>query len=71
MNVNDPRSLGIALRSRRKELNYSQAFLSEFSGLSVSFISDVENGKPTAEIGRIFQLAGLLGLDIKLEARGK
>ena len=41
---------GEVIRARRKELQYTQGFLSEFSGLSVSFISDLENGKKTAEL---------------------
>ena len=50
MKITDSRSLGHAIRERRKELNYTQAYLSEFTGLSVTFISDLERGKPTAEI---------------------
>lgn len=47
--ITDAKSFGEALRKRRKELGYTQAFLSEFSGFSVSFISDLENGKNTGE----------------------
>lgn len=39
--ITDAKSFGEALRKRRKELGYTQAFLSEFSGFSVSFISDL------------------------------
>ena len=67
--VNDAISFGQALRKRRKELGYTQAFLSEFSGFSVSFISDLENGKSTAELGRAIHLANLLGLDLELKPR--
>ena len=67
--VNDTISFGQALRKRRKELGYTQAFLSEFSGFSISFISDLENGKSTAELGRAIHLANLLGLDLELKPR--
>ena len=60
---------GEVIRSRRKELHYTQGFLSEFSGLSVSFISDLENGKKTAELEKAIYLANLLGLDLCLEGR--
>lgn len=70
MKVFDTKSFGRTLRQRRKELNYTQAFLSEVSGFSVSFISDLENGKETAELGRAIRLANLLGLDCCLEIRG-
>ena len=60
---------GEVIRARRKELHYTQGFLSEFSGLSVSFISDLENGKKTAELEKAIYLANLLGLDLCLEGR--
>lgn len=69
--ISDTRSFGAALRKRRKELGYTQAFLSEFSGFSVSFISDLENGKSTVELGRAIRLANLLGLDLELRPRGE
>ena len=49
MKITDSRTLGQAIRFRRKELGYTQACLSEVTGLSITFISDVERGKPTAE----------------------
>ena len=69
MLITDAASFGTAIRKRRKELGYTQAFLSEFSGFSVSFISDLENGKKTAELEKTIYLATLLGLDIVLSAR--
>ena len=71
MIILDPKSFGNALRQRRKELHYTQAFLAEVSGFSVSFISDLENGKDSAELGRAIRLANLLGLDCSLNVRGE
>lgn len=70
MKINDPVSFGEALRKRRKALHYTQAFLSEFSGLSISFLSDLENGKSTAELGKALLVANLLGMDLSLTPRG-
>ena len=70
MKITDTTSLGNAIRSRRKELKYTQGYISEITGLSVSFISDLENGKPTAEIGKTIEVINLLGLDILVEVRG-
>ncbi len=67
--ITDAASFGEELRKRRKHLGYTQAFLSEFSGFSVSFISDLENGKSTAELGKAIYLANLLGLDLVLSPR--
>ena len=70
MKITDTASLGNVIRSRRKELKYTQGYISEITGLSVSFLSDLENGKPTAEIGKTIEVINLLGLDILVEARG-
>ena len=70
MKVSNAQEFGEALRTRRKELNYTQSFLAEFSGFSVSFISDLENGKDTAELGKALYLASLIGLDIEVKGRG-
>lgn len=70
MKITDSKSLGAAIRARRKELEYTQAYLAEFTGLSVTFISDVEQGKPTAEIEKVIRLINILGMDITIEKRG-
>ena len=69
MKIRSVEELGEAIRTRRKELHYTQAFLAEFTGISVSFISDVERGKATAEIGKTLQLLMILGLDLSVERR--
>ena len=65
--ITDTASLGKAIRQRRKELHYTQAYLAEFTGFSASFISDLENGKATAELGKTLFLIQLLGMDLCLE----
>lgn len=70
MKITDSKSLGKAIQVRRKELHYTQAYLSEFTGFSISFISDLERGKPTAEIEKTLRLINILGLDIFVEKRG-
>ena len=70
MKITDVKSYGEAIRKRRKELGYTQAYLAEFTGFSVSFISDLERGKATAEIGKSIYLANLLGMDLCMENRG-
>jgi transcriptional regulator with XRE-family HTH domain len=70
MRINNPSDFGTEVKKRRKKLGYTQKYISEFTGLSVSFISDLENGKSTIEIGKAFELAKLLGLNIELNERG-
>ena len=71
MKITDAKSFGHAVRDRRKQLKYTQAFLSEFSGFSISFISDLERGKATAELEKALYLANLLGLDCEMVPRGE
>ncbi len=70
MKINNSMEFGKAVKERRKKLGYTQKYISEFTGLSVSFISDLENGKSTIELGKAFELAKLLGLNIELSERG-
>lgn len=68
--ITDVASLGKAIRKRRKKLGFTQAYLSEVTGLSVTFISDLENGKATIELGKTILLINMLGMDVMLEERG-
>lgn len=71
MKISDSFSLGNAIRSRCKQLGYTQKTIFDFTGFSVSFLSDLENGKPTAELEKALSVANLLALDIFVEERGK
>ncbi len=69
MIVTDAKTFGEAVRKRRKVLGYTQAFISDFCGVSVSFLSDMENGKRTIELEKAIRIANLLGLDCRLTPR--
>ena len=70
MKITDSASLGKAIRARRKQLGYTQKYISDFTGFSVSFISDLENGKPTAELEKTLAVVQILSLDLFVEVRG-
>lgn len=70
MIVNDSEQFGMAIKRRRIELGYTQKYVSEVTGLSASFISNLENGKVTTELGKAILLANILGLDIEIKVRG-
>ena len=59
-----PETLGRILRSRRQILELSQADLAERAGVGRRFVSELEAGKPTAELGRTLQICMVLGLEI-------
>ena len=69
--VLDTRELGMAIRKRRGELGYTQAFLASYAGVSTSFLSELENGKDTIQVGKMIEVLSLLGMDICLSRRGE
>ena len=54
--------LGLLIRKARKVQGLTQSDLAGISGLGIRFIGEVENGKNTAHIGKVMQLASSLGL---------
>lgn len=69
--INDTKELGRAIRDRRRELGYTQAFLAEYAGVSASFLSELENGKETIQLGKMMEVMSLLGMDICMLRRGE
>ncbi len=67
--VSSPRVLGMLLRNKRKEQHLTQKQVASYCGVSVRFISEVERGKKTAEIGKVFLLLRTLGIDLIADCR--
>jgi HTH-type transcriptional regulator/antitoxin HipB len=61
----DVKTIGKLVRNKRKKLNITQAYLAAAANTGVRFISDLENGKPTIELGKVLHV--LKTLNIKLE----
>jgi y4mF family transcriptional regulator len=64
--VNDPSSLGQAIRKARKALNITQEDLSLQTGISRTTIRAIEQGKQTAHLGLVLQVCRDLGLMLTL-----
>ncbi|TKW61703.1 MAG: helix-turn-helix transcriptional regulator [Blastochloris viridis] len=58
-NVQD---LGLFIRSTRKQQGLTQEDLAGLTGVGRRFISDVEKGKETAELGKVLLILGALGV---------
>lgn len=65
----DPFDLGRAIRGRRRDRDMTQAQLADAAGVSAKWLSEVENGKPTAEIGKIMGVLGCLGSTLMIAPR--
>lgn len=61
--------LGRSIRLRRKTLGLTQAGVAQVAGVGSRFVSEVERGKPTAEVGKLLRVVGVLGLDLHVVPR--
>ena len=68
--VMSTKELGELLRKKRKDQGRTQARVAEHCGLSPRFISEVERGKASAEIGKVLYLLATLGVDLIIDTRG-
>jgi HTH-type transcriptional regulator / antitoxin HipB len=66
MRLSTPRDLGLYIRDRRRFLGITQDRLGEEARVSRRWLSEIEAGKPTAEIGLVFNV--LHALNLTLEA---
>lgn len=69
--IRTPARLGQVLRAQRKAQGLTLEQLSGLSGLGMRFLSELERGKVTAELGKTLEVAGLLGLDCFMIPRSR
>lgn len=60
--VETPQELGALIRRRRRELGMSQTDLAEYAGTGVRLVSELESGKPTAQLDGMYKIAAALGI---------
>jgi y4mF family transcriptional regulator len=60
--------LGRIVKKERKAMGLTQADLALTSGTGMRFISDLENGKPTCQIGKTLTVLRTLGLRLTLSS---
>jgi HTH-type transcriptional regulator / antitoxin HipB len=64
------KAIGKAVQARRKQLRLNQAELAMVSGTGVRFISDLENGKESCELGKALKVLTNLGIRLDLINQG-
>ncbi|WP_175998779.1 helix-turn-helix domain-containing protein [Burkholderia stabilis] len=62
LSVNTIGALANLIRAARLQQGFTRDELADATGLSPKFISQVEAGKPTAQIGKVLLLLGELGV---------
>ena len=68
--ITDAQTLGQRVRRRRKALRLTQARAAGLAGVGTRVLGDIERGKPTVELGRVLQVLRVLGLELRVDARG-
>lgn len=61
--------LGAFVRLRRQDMNLTQQELADAAGTGRRFISELEAGKATLEIGKVIHVCRYLGIDLSAAAR--
>ena len=67
MQIDNVSELGKLIKDTRKSRGLTQADLAISANVGVRFIVDLENGKETAQIGKILQVCQMLGLEIDIK----
>ena len=62
----DAATLGVAVRQARKTHGLTQAGLAGLAGTGPRFISELERGKESAELGKVLGVLAVLGLRLML-----
>lgn len=62
--------LGQLIRRKRKEVGVLQADAAGLAGVGTRFLSEIERGKETAELGKVLQVLERLGLEVWVLPRG-
>ena len=67
--LSDTADLGRLIRDERKRQHMTQTELADVSGVGITYLSQLENGKETAEIGKALNVLTMLGLGLYAERR--
>lgn len=59
--------LGLAIEAERKRRRLTQTQLADLTNTSINFVSQVERGKKTAQIGKVIDILQILGLQLVIE----
>ncbi len=69
-NISSAQDLGRCVRAQRKIQGATQTEFAAMCGVGTRFISELENGKATMELGKVLQVIQCLGLQISICPRG-
>jgi HTH-type transcriptional regulator / antitoxin HipB len=62
--------IGASVRKKRKESGLKLSDAAALCGVGYRFMSDLENGKETVRLDKVFRVLTGLGLDMHIDVRG-
>ncbi len=65
--VRDVASLGALVREARKRQGLTQVALGELCSAGPRFVGELERGKSTVHMGKVFELLEVLGLRVRIQ----
>ena len=69
INLDGPAQFGAAIRTFRKRRGLTQQEVADMAGCSVMYVSMLERGKATAELGKALAILDVLDVDVSLTDR--
>ncbi|MGI6221248.1 MAG: helix-turn-helix domain-containing protein [Coriobacteriales bacterium] len=70
INLKGASQFGEAVRRFRKLRGLTQQQLADLTGCSIMYVSQLERGKETAELGKALKILDVLDVDISFSNRG-
>ncbi|MGP7817731.1 helix-turn-helix domain-containing protein [Niallia sp. 01092] len=62
----DKKKLGALIKAKRKEKKLTQIIISEETGLSRNYISDIENGRYMPSTESLYKIASCIDMDLNV-----
>lgn len=69
--VNNAKELAAIVRQRRKEAGLTLKEAAGLAGVGIRFLSELERGKPTLQLGLVIEVLQLFGLELYVRSRGE
>jgi len=69
--VENPKEIGHLIRQRRKEAGLTLQDAAGMAGVGVRFLSELERGKATLQIGLAMEVLQLFGLELHVHPRSE
>ena len=67
VDISSPQSLGLLIGAARKNQKVRMDDLAGTAGVGPVFVREVERGKETVQLGRVFKLLAELGIQLKVD----